>query len=97
MTTTHEPASGADVLRLRCTICGNPPGCDCWVRCWCGWSYERDGRCENPQHSAIHPVLCHCAAPAKTRKECNATSGNKTPCRCACHSEANRELVASLG
>lgn len=36
---------------------------------------------------AVKQVVCCCAAPAATRRECSAAAGNKTPCRCWCHSE----------
>jgi hypothetical protein len=39
-----------DSANLRCTACGTPKaeGCDCWVHCSCGYSYPRDGECQNP-------------------------------------------------
>lgn len=35
----------------------------------------------------IKVTTCCCNAPGDTRKECQRCSGNKTPCRCDCHSE----------
>jgi len=36
---------------LRCTVCDAPMGaCDCWQKCHCGWSYRKNGSCENPAH-----------------------------------------------
>ena len=34
----------------------------------------------------VKQVTCCCALPAGTRKECSEQAGNKTPCRCWCHS-----------
>lgn len=34
----------------------------------------------------VKVVSCCCGAPAATRKQCAIASGNKTPCRCFCHS-----------
>lgn len=34
----------------------------------------------------VKQVCCCCKAPAATRKECQIATGNKTPCRCFCHS-----------
>lgn len=31
----------------KCTACGKPPGCDCFVKCECGRSYLRGEKCEN--------------------------------------------------
>jgi hypothetical protein len=36
---------------------------------------------------AVKQVTCCCAAPASTRKGCSIVAGNKTPCRCDCHSK----------
>lgn len=36
---------------------------------------------------AVKQVVCCCAAPAAKRRECADAAGNKTPCRCWCHSE----------
>jgi hypothetical protein len=34
----------------RCTICGAPYGqCDCWVKCKCGYLYEKGTKCKNPK------------------------------------------------
>lgn len=33
----------------------------------------------------VKVTTCCCAAPGATMRECAATAGNKTPCRCACH------------
>ena len=36
---------------MKCTICKEPAGaCDCWVKCPCGWLYERGENCNNPKH-----------------------------------------------
>lgn len=34
----------------------------------------------------VKQTVCCCAVPAGTRRECSVGSGNKTPCRCFCHS-----------
>jgi hypothetical protein len=34
----------------------------------------------------VKQVRCCCADPAGTRQSCRDASGNKTPCRCFCHS-----------
>jgi hypothetical protein len=88
------------IVDLRCTICGKPPGCECWIRCRCGWLYERGTVCNNaahdePEREEPQRVICHCAASAATRQECRAASGNRAPCRCACHSKRNRAIVES--
>jgi hypothetical protein len=31
----------------KCTACGKPPGCGCWVKCECGHSRHRDEECGN--------------------------------------------------
>ncbi len=40
---------------MRCTNCGAKPGhCDCWTECnveGCKWSYEKGGKCGNPNHT----------------------------------------------
>lgn len=35
----------------------------------------------------VKEVCCCCKAPAATRRECADAHGNKTPCRCWCHSK----------
>lgn len=37
--------------------------------------------------AAVKVVTCCCAAPAAKRRECANAAGNKTPCRCFCHSD----------
>ena len=40
-----------DQVDLKCTICGGLAGeCDCWEKCTCGWSREKDKPCNNPEH-----------------------------------------------
>lgn len=38
-------------VKWKCTACGkpsgDPPTCDCWVKCECGRNYLRGGKCEN--------------------------------------------------
>ena len=34
----------------------------------------------------VKQTLCCCKAAGSSRKECSIASGNKTPCRCDCHS-----------
>lgn len=35
---------------MRCTICNARAGaCDCWTKCKCGWSHEKDAKCRNPK------------------------------------------------
>lgn len=34
----------------------------------------------------VKQVTCCCSAPAASRRECADAAGNKTPCRCYCHS-----------
>ena len=31
----------------KCTACGKPPGCDCWVKCECGRTRLRGEECGN--------------------------------------------------
>lgn len=34
-----------------CTICGMLwSNCNCWIKCSCGWFYEKDKWCNNPEH-----------------------------------------------
>lgn len=35
----------------------------------------------------VKQTVCCCKAAGATRKECSAAAGNKTPCRCFCHSK----------
>lgn len=35
----------------------------------------------------VKETSCCCAAPGSTRKGCSVVAGNKTPCRCFCHSQ----------
>lgn len=37
---------------VKCTICGTKGYmiCDCWVKCKCGWLYEKGTKCKNPIH-----------------------------------------------
>lgn len=34
----------------------------------------------------VKQTTCCCAAPGSTRSGCRIVQGNKTPCRCFCHS-----------
>lgn len=34
----------------------------------------------------VKETVCGCEAPAASRKGCAVVQGNKTPCRCVCHS-----------
>ena len=36
---------------------------------------------------AVKQVVCCCARPAESRRDCRLAAGNKTPCRCFCHSK----------
>jgi hypothetical protein len=36
----------------------------------------------------VKVVCCCCASPAAKRRECADAAGNKTPCRCFCHSDS---------
>lgn len=36
-----------DKTKMKCTICGKAK-CDCWVECKCGWSFEKNTKCNNP-------------------------------------------------
>lgn len=35
----------------------------------------------------VKVTTCCCNVPGMGRKDCQKASGNKTPCRCHCHSE----------
>lgn len=35
----------------------------------------------------VKVTVCCCAAPGSTRKGCSIVQGNKSPCRCYCHSK----------
>jgi hypothetical protein len=52
---------------VSCTICKTPgpPGtCSCWVKCICGWLYERGKHCRNEAHPLVAAKLAN-AAPAR--------------------------------
>lgn len=34
-------------VKWKCTACGKPPGCGCWVKCECGRTNLRGEECEN--------------------------------------------------
>jgi hypothetical protein len=36
----------------------------------------------------VKVCCCCCKAPAASRRECANAAGNKTPCRCFCHSDS---------
>lgn len=38
----------------------------------------------------VKQTCCCCKAAGMTRNECSQASGNKTPCRCWCHSNKAR-------
>lgn len=38
-------------------------------------------------NGVVKVATCACAAPAAKRRECADATGNKTPCRCFCHSD----------
>jgi hypothetical protein len=42
---------------------------------------------------AVKVVCCCCKAPAASRRECANAAGNKTPCRCFCHSDSLDPVV----
>lgn len=46
--------------------------------------FDRDGE---PQ---VHSTTCCCKAAGAMRRICARASGNKTPCRCACHTRRVR-------
>ena len=35
----------------------------------------------------VKQTTCCCEAPAASRRDCSLKAGNKTPCRCFCHSK----------
>ena len=35
----------------------------------------------------VKETSCCCKAPGESRRECMTAAGNKTPCRCHCHSK----------
>jgi hypothetical protein len=36
---------------VKCVKCGAGYGkCDCWTKCFCGWSFEKGTSCDNPIH-----------------------------------------------
>ena len=69
---------------LRCTAllleCGNMVT----KRATHGGLYTETKRVVDGQ---VKQVSCCCKSAGATRKECMEASGNKTPCRCYCHSE----------
>lgn len=36
-----------DSANLKCTLCNQSGGCDCWEKCECGWLYKKDDSCGN--------------------------------------------------
>ena len=50
-----------DMTDMRCTVCNAKAGtCDCWTKCdveGCRWSYEKGGKCGNPNHVGIGTSL----------------------------------------
>ncbi len=33
---------------VKCVKCGAAMGkCDCWIKCKCGWFFEKDSKCNN--------------------------------------------------
>ena len=44
-----------DTSMLCCTVCNTAGPCDCWTRCWCGWSFRKGGNCRNPAHLPAPP------------------------------------------
>ncbi|MFI5401340.1 MAG: hypothetical protein ACHQ1G_00160 [Planctomycetota bacterium] len=42
--------------------------------------FDKDGQ---PQ---VKTTTCCCKAPGSTRRICQQRTGNRTPCRCHCHS-----------
>jgi len=40
-------------ITFRCTLCNaKMGGCDCWIKCDCGWHYEKGTECNNPKCAA---------------------------------------------
>lgn len=40
-----------DTSMLKCTVCGaQAETCDCWTKCACGWSFQKNEACRNPMH-----------------------------------------------
>jgi hypothetical protein len=84
------------------TTCGHGPGaCSCWSKCWCGWTYERDGKCGNDHGMALalsrRVTTCACGLPFAKAAECAAARNLKTRCRCACHRTDVRRANDALG
>jgi hypothetical protein len=52
---------------LRCVLCDKPPGCGCWTQCKCGWSFQKGGICQNPEHSTEPLIELTAAAKAWKR------------------------------
>lgn len=77
------------VKDLKCTLCGQPPGCKCWRDCHCGTTHPRAQACPNlhcERDSADRSAsYCVCAAPGTRRRVCAAAKGCKSPCACHCH------------
>lgn len=42
----------------------------------------------------VKQVTCCCALAAATSRECADAAGNKTPCRCFCHSNKLSNIVS---
>ena len=45
----------------------------------------------------VKTTTCCCAAPGGSRKGCAIVAGNKTPCRCFCHSAEIARALQNRG
>jgi hypothetical protein len=84
------------MTNMRCAICGEPWGtCDCWIRCHCGWYYEKGTKCGNPEHSKpprdVECPYCH----AGIGEPCIQRNGIKQAWPHKAREKMSRKLEAS--
>lgn len=51
------------------------------------WTETKRAVSDKNGNSIVKQCVCCCSTPAGTRRECADSRGNKTPCRCDCHSK----------
>ena len=63
------------------------------IICTCGQERKIGQKCSTPKRCAIlfARASCVCSLPGATRRECANKRGNKTPCRCYCHTRLPEE------
>jgi hypothetical protein len=64
--------------------------------CFCGQERKVGEKCDTPERCAILFArnTCVCSKPGALRRACADARGNKTPCRCHCHTRLPEERGA---